>query len=70
MTECQYWRVRTWLGLHVIEEHIAPTGLAEQYANVLGLRFPGRTLTCEFISEHEAALSSDCRHGPPQPVRN
>lgn len=50
MVDEQYWSVQIWLGEHLIEEHIAPTALAEQYANVIRLRIralPGRRLRCE-----------------------
>jgi hypothetical protein len=49
----QYWKVQLWLGNHLIEEHIAPTPLAEQYANVIRLRIhglPNRHLKCEPIN--------------------
>lgn len=44
------WRVQLWLGEHLIEEHVAPAALAEQYANVIRLRIrglPGRRVHCE-----------------------
>ncbi|HEY3562656.1 MAG TPA: hypothetical protein VGL05_34555 [Kribbella sp.] len=46
----ELWRVQLWLDMHLIEEHIAPAALAEQYANVIRLRIrgqPGRRLHCE-----------------------
>jgi hypothetical protein len=52
------WRVQLWLGDHLVEEHIAPAALAEQYANVIRLRIkglPGRRMHCEQVSEHELA---------------
>jgi len=64
MTECPYWRVRIWLGEHIIEERVAPGPLAERYADILRLRFPDRRLTCEPISEHEGAYPSDRPHDP------
>jgi hypothetical protein len=47
MAEQELWRVQLWLGEYLIEEHIAPTALAEQYAHVINLRIhglPGRHL--------------------------
>ncbi|MFI5734216.1 hypothetical protein ACIA49_29140 [Kribbella sp. NPDC051587] len=35
------WKVQLWLGKHLIEEHVAPAELAEQYYNVLQLRIAG-----------------------------
>lgn len=58
MTQGEQWRVQLWLGDHLIDEHIAPAALAEQYANVIRLRIrglPGRRLHCERVSEHELA---------------
>ncbi|MEV0290391.1 hypothetical protein AB0H36_40210 [Kribbella sp. NPDC050820] len=54
MTEQELWRVQLWLGDHLIEEHIAPTALAEQYAHVITLRIrglPGRHLQCQRIAD-------------------
>jgi hypothetical protein len=48
------WKVQLWLGDHLIEEHVAPPALAEQYANVIRLRIsnvPGRRLRCEPVSD-------------------
>jgi hypothetical protein len=56
MTEREQWRVQLWLDDRLIEEHIAPTELAQQYADVIKLRIEGlsgRRLHCERISEHE-----------------
>lgn len=53
MAEQELWRVQLWLGEHLIEEHIAPTALAEQYAHVIALRIhglPGRHLRCQRIT--------------------
>jgi hypothetical protein len=53
MTEQELWRVQLWLGDHLIEEHIALTALAEQYAHVMNLRIhglPGRHLRCQRIT--------------------
>lgn len=58
MTEREQWRVQLWLGDHLIEEHIAPTSLAAQYANVIRLRIrglPGRRLNCERVTQDELA---------------
>jgi hypothetical protein len=52
------WKVQLWLDDRLIEEHIAPSELAEQYANVIRLRIrnlPGRRLRCEPVAEPEAA---------------
>ena len=54
MTEQELWRVQLWLGDHLIEEHIAPTALAEQYVHVITLRIrglPGRHLRCQRITD-------------------
>lgn len=48
------WKVQLWLGDQLIEEHVAPPELAEQYANVIRLRIrnlPGRRLRCEPVSD-------------------
>lgn len=49
MTTRDLWRVQLWLGDQLIEEHIAPAELAQEYANVIQLRIaglPGRRLQC------------------------
>ncbi|MFI6827889.1 hypothetical protein ACIBG5_12360 [Kribbella sp. NPDC050241] len=49
MTTASVWRVQLWLGDHLIEEHVAPAELAQEYANVIQLRItglPGRRLRC------------------------
>ncbi|TDW22114.1 hypothetical protein [Kribbella kalugense] len=54
MTEQELWRVQLWLGEYLIEEHIAPTALAAQYAHVINLRIhglPGRHLRCQRIAD-------------------
>lgn len=54
MTQGEQWRVQLWLGDHLVEEHIAPAALAEQYANVIRLRIqglPGRRVHCERVSD-------------------
>jgi hypothetical protein len=51
------WKVQLWLGSELIEEHVAPTALAEQYANVIRLRIqglPDRHLRCERVTELQA----------------
>lgn len=56
VTSDEMWRVQLWLADHLIEEHVAPTALAEQYANVIRLRIrglSGRRLRCEPISSPE-----------------
>ncbi|MGW6276167.1 hypothetical protein [Kribbella sp. NPDC055071] len=48
------WKVQLWLGDHMVEEHVAPSELAEQYANVIRLRIrglPGRRLRCEPVGD-------------------
>jgi hypothetical protein len=54
MAEQELWRVQLWLGDYLIEEHVAPTALAEQYAHVTTLRIrglPGRHLRCQRIAD-------------------
>ncbi|MFG1627078.1 hypothetical protein [Kribbella sp. NPDC049227] len=49
MTTAAVWRVQLWLSEHLIEEHVAPAELAQEYANVIQLRIaglPGRQLRC------------------------
>ncbi|GAA3559891.1 hypothetical protein GCM10022235_30240 [Kribbella ginsengisoli] len=44
-----YYSVQLWLGDHLVEEHIAPAELAQEFANVIQLRIaglPGRRLRC------------------------
>jgi hypothetical protein len=58
MTES--WRVQLWLDNHLIEEHIAPTELAQEYANVIRLRIaglPARRLRC--------VPATGCGNSPP-----
>ncbi|MGZ0149189.1 hypothetical protein ACXJJ3_19125 [Kribbella sp. WER1] len=57
MNERQLWSVQLWLGEYLIEEHIAPAALAEQYAQVISLRIhglPGRHLRCQRITDTTA----------------
>ncbi|MGW6194822.1 hypothetical protein ACWF0M_01625 [Kribbella sp. NPDC055110] len=57
MAEQELWRVQLWLGDYLIEEHIAPTALAEQYAHVINLRIhglPDRHLRCQRITDTAA----------------
>ncbi|MGZ0153664.1 hypothetical protein ACXJJ3_41805 [Kribbella sp. WER1] len=54
MPEQELWSVQLWLGEYLIEEHIAPTALAEQWAHVITLRIhglPGRYLRCQRITD-------------------
>jgi hypothetical protein len=54
MAEQELWRVQLWLGEHLIEEHIAPAALAEQYAHGINLRILGllgRHLRCQRIAD-------------------
>lgn len=54
MAEQELWRVQLWLGEHLIEEHIAPAALAEQYTHVITLRthgLPSRHLRCQRITD-------------------
>jgi hypothetical protein len=56
----RYWRTQLWLGDLLIEEHIAPALLAEQYANVIRLRIdglPGRRVRCVPVSEEPEAFN-------------
>jgi hypothetical protein len=56
MTDREQWRVQLWLDDRLIEEHIAPTELAQQYADVIHLRIEGlsgRRLHCERISVYD-----------------
>ena len=56
MTEPEQWKVQLWLRDQLIEEHIAPAELADQYANVLRLRIrglPGRRVHCERVQPGE-----------------
>ncbi|GAB2646676.1 hypothetical protein [Kribbella swartbergensis] len=67
MSQGEQWRVQLWLGEHLIEEHIAPAVLAEQYANVIRLRtrgLPGRRLRCERLSVHELAYPASRPYDP------
>lgn len=53
MAEQELWRVQLWLGDYLIEEHVAPTALAQQYAHVINLWIhgrPGRHLRCQRIT--------------------
>lgn len=64
MAEPELWRVQLWLGEYLVEEHIAPTALAEQYAHVIALRIhglPGRHLRCQRITD--AASQKPGRRG-------
>lgn len=45
----RYYSVQLWLGDHLVEEHIAPAELAQEFVNVIQLRIaglPGRHLRC------------------------
>jgi hypothetical protein len=67
MVEREQWRVQLWLGDKLIEEHVGPPELAEQYANVLRLRIarlPGRRVHCERVSDNDLTYS---RHRPYDP---
>ena len=60
------WKVQLWLDDQLIEEHIAPPDLAEQYAKVIRLRIrnlPGRRLRCEPVSR-EPGLGSAREEDP------
>lgn len=59
MTGRQLWRVRVFRGDHIVETRVAVEGLAEQYANVMRLRFPGHRVTCDPVSDLDAAYSDD-----------
>jgi hypothetical protein len=65
------WKVQLWLGDQLIEEHIAPPDLAEQYANVIRLRIrnlPGRRLRCEPVSEPATVAAQAEIRGPGTPL--
>ena len=62
-----FWKVQLWLGQHLLEEHIAPTALAQAYADVIRLRITGlahRRLRCEPLDVHEAAYLADRPYDP------
>ncbi|WP_133799441.1 hypothetical protein [Kribbella caucasensis] len=62
----RYYTIQLWLGDHLIEEHIAPTELAQEYANVIQLRIaglPGHRLRCIPAGDHARPAS------PPPPYR-
>jgi hypothetical protein len=49
-------KVQLWLGEHLLEEHIAPTALAQGYADVIRLRIAGladRRLRCKPLGVNE-----------------
>ncbi|NEA30635.1 hypothetical protein [Streptomyces sp. SID13031] len=67
MTEPDRWKVQLWLGDMLIEEHVAPTELAQRYADVIRLRIkglPGRELRCERLSENELAYPPQRPYDP------
>ncbi len=70
----ELWRVQLWLADELIEEHIAPAALAEQYANVIRLRIhglAGRRLHCAPITSpgsHSIHLPSTPETGTRHPL--
>lgn len=66
------WKVQLWLGDQLIEEHVAPPELAEQYAKVIRLRIhnlSGRLLRCELVSEPECVdPRAEIREGHDDPM--
>jgi hypothetical protein len=62
-----YWKVQLWLGKHLIEEHLAPTELAQAYADVIRLRIaglPDRRLRCEQMTVNELAYPGNRPYDP------
>lgn len=62
------WRVQLWLGECLIEEHIAPAELAQEYAKVIRLRIqglPNRHLRCEPVTVMEQGSSRQQSVGAP-----
>jgi hypothetical protein len=57
----RYYSIQLWLGDHLIEEHIAPAELAQEYANVIQLRIAGltgRRLRCGPAGDPERPAAS------------
>lgn len=48
----------------VIESRVAPTELAQAYAEVLGLRFPDDQIRAQEVSPHEAAYPHNRPYDP------
>jgi hypothetical protein len=62
-----FWKVQLWLGEHLLEEHIAPTALAQCYADVIRLRITGladRRLRCKPLGVNDAAYPADRPYDP------
>ena len=62
-----WYKVQLWLDDHMIEEHVAPTPLAQVYADVIKLRIaglPGRRLKCEPAGVNELAYPAGTVHDP------
>jgi hypothetical protein len=58
MSDGEGWSVQLWLGDMLIEEHIAPSALADRYAEVIQLRIrglPNRRLRRERVSVLDSA---------------
>lgn len=62
-----FWKVQLWLGEHLIEEHIAPSELAQVYADVIRIRIAGlsdRRLKCAPVNINELAYPDDRPYDP------
>lgn len=66
-TTSGFWKVQLWLGDRLVEEHVAPTKLAQMYADVIRLRIAGlsdRRLKCEPVSLNELAYPEGRPYDP------
>jgi hypothetical protein len=62
-----FWKVQLWLGENLVEEHVAPSELAEQYAQVIRIRIAGlkdRRLKIVPVSIHELTYPADRPYDP------
>ena len=62
-----FWKVQLWLGEHLIEEHIAPSELAQVYADVIRIRIAGlsdRRLKCVPVNINELVYADDRPYDP------
>lgn len=55
MTARRQYLVRVIRDSFVIESRTAPAALAEQYANVMKLRYPNDHVRCDIVPEMDAA---------------
>lgn len=53
MTTRRQYRVQVIRDDFVIESRTAPAALAEQYANVVNLRYPNDVVRCDLVTEVE-----------------